>query len=129
LVTAVMIPAGVLLYRDDSGRTVAEKLAQRIRGFRGREVLGTFAVMFLILNACYFFLYGGSFAIIRGSGAATSVACPWPFPEAKVYDPQGYYEQAGQPGPYSAGIWSGWATGQSGRPDTSPPPNGGRCSP
>jgi hypothetical protein len=129
LVTAVMIPAGVLLYRDDSGRTVAEKLAQRIRGFRGREVLGTFAVMFLILNACYFFLYGGSFAIIRGSGVATSVACPWPFPEAKVYDPQGYYEQAGQPGPYSSGIWSGWATGQSGRPDVSPPINGGRCSP
>lgn len=27
LVTAVMIPAGVLLYRDDTGRTVAEKLA------------------------------------------------------------------------------------------------------
>ena len=129
LVTTVMIPAGVLLYRDDSGRTVAEKLAQRIRGFRGREVLGTFVVMFLILNAAYLFLYGGSFAIIRGSGAATSVACPWPFPEAKVYDPQGYYEKAGQPGPYSAGIWSGWATGQSGRPDVSPPPNGGHCSP
>lgn len=129
LVTAVMIPAGVLLYRDDSGRTVAEKLAQRIRGFRGREVLGTFVVMFLILNACYLFLYGGSFAIIRSSGAATSVACAWPFPEAKVYDPQGYYEQAGQPGPYSAGIWSGWATGQSGRPEVSPPANGGRCSP
>ena len=31
LVTLVMIPAGVLLYRDDTGRTVAEKLAQRIR--------------------------------------------------------------------------------------------------
>ena len=33
LVTTVMIPIGVLLYRDDTGRTVAEKLAQRIRGF------------------------------------------------------------------------------------------------
>ncbi len=31
LVTTVMIPAGVLLYRDDTGRTQAEKLAQRIR--------------------------------------------------------------------------------------------------
>ena len=31
LVTAVMIPAGVLLYRDDTGRTVAEKLAHAIR--------------------------------------------------------------------------------------------------
>ena len=128
LVTAVMIPAGVLLYRDDTGRTVAEKLAQRVRAFRGREVLGTFVVMFLILNAAYFFLYGGSFGIIRGSGAATSVACPWPYPEAKVYDPQGYYAQAGQPGPYSAGIWAGWATGQSGRPSTTTATNG-RCSP
>jgi hypothetical protein len=129
LVTAVMIPAGVLLYRDDTGRTVAEKLGQRVRAFRGREVLGTFVAMFLILNAAYFFLYGGSFGIIRGSGAATSVACPWPFPEAKVYDPQGYYEEAGQPGPYSAGIWAGWATGQSGRPITVAPTSGGRCSP
>ena len=128
LVTTVMIPAGVLLYRDDTGRTVAEKLAQRIRGFRGRPALGTFAVMFAILNASYLFLYGGSFAVIRASGAATSVACPYPFPEAKVYDPQGYYEKAGQPGPYSAGIWDGWQTGQSGRPQVHAP-SSGRCSP
>ena len=31
LVSMVMIPAGVLLYRDDTGRTQAEKLAQRVR--------------------------------------------------------------------------------------------------
>jgi len=31
MVTFVMIPAGVLLYRDDTGRTVAEKLARRAR--------------------------------------------------------------------------------------------------
>jgi hypothetical protein len=129
LVTAVMIPAGVLLYRDDTGRTVAEKLAQRVRVLRARPVLGTFLVMFVIINACYFFLYGGGFAIIRASGAATSVACPYPFPEAKVYDPQGFYEKAGQPGPYSAGIWDGWETLQSGRPHVSPPAHGGRCSP
>ncbi|TMM11976.1 MAG: spirocyclase, AveC family [Actinobacteria bacterium] len=128
LVTTVMIPAGVLLYRDDTGRTVAEKLAQRIRGFRGHPALGTLAVMFAILNASYLFLYGGSFAVIRASGAATSVACPYPFPEAKVYDPQGDYEKAGQPGPYSAGIWDGWQTGQSGRPQVHAP-SSGRCSP
>lgn len=129
LVTTVMIPAGVLLYRDDTGRTVAERLAQRIRGFRVRPALGTFAVMFTIINACYLFLYGGAFAIIRASGAATSVACPYPFPEAKVYDPQAEYEKAGQPGPYSAGIMDGWETGQSGRPSVSGPVGTGRCSP
>ena len=129
LVTAVMIPAGVLLYRDDTGRTVAEKLAQRVRAFRGYPAVGSFLVMFLILNACYLFLYGGSFAVIRASGAATSVACPYPFPTAKVYDPQGDYEKAGQPGPYSAGIWDGWETGQSGRPNVGAPAADGRCSP
>ena len=130
LVTTVMIPAGVLLYRDDTGRTVAEKLAHRVPAFRTRQRLGTFLVMFVILNACYFFLYGGGFWVIRVSGAATSVACPYPYPEAKVYDPQGKYERAGQPGPYMAGIWSGWLSGQpNGRPQTSAPADGGRCSP
>jgi hypothetical protein len=129
LVTAVMIPAGVLLYRDDTGRTVAEKLAHRVRAFRNYPALGTFVVMFLILNSCYLFLYGGSFAVIRASGAATSVACPYPYPTTKVYDPQGLYEKAGQPGPFSAGIWDGWETGQSGRPSVSPPKTAGRCSP
>lgn len=128
LVTTVMIPAGVLLYRDDTGRTVAEKLAQRVRGFHGRPALTTFVAMFAILNFCYFFLYGGGFAIIRASGAATSVACPYPFPEAKVYDPQGFYAKAGQPGPYFSGNWDGWPTAQSGRPAVSPPGHGGRCS-
>ena len=49
----VMIPAGVPLYRDDTGRTQAEKLAQRIRPlrpFRARPALATFTVMFAILN-------------------------------------------------------------------------------
>jgi hypothetical protein len=115
LVTTTMISAGVLVYRDDRGRTVAGKLAQRVRGFRARPALGTFVVMFLLLNADYLFLYGGSFAIIRASGAATSVACPFPYPEAKIYDPQGFYAKAGQPGPYSAGIWDRWESGQSGR--------------
>jgi hypothetical protein len=126
LVTLVMVAAGVLLYRDDTGRTQAEKLARRIRAFRTRPALGTFLVMFAIVNVAYFG-YGAGFAIIRASGAATSVACPWPYPEAKVYDPQGFYEEAGQPGPYFPGIWAGWPSAQSGRPDVDPPEDGGRC--
>ena len=126
----VMIPAGVLLYRDDTGRTQAEKLAQRIRTlrpFRARPALATFTVMFAILNVAYF-CYGASFGVIRATGAATSVACPWPFPESKVYDPQGFYAEAGQPGPYMAGIWDGWESAQSGRPNVATNPDG-RCSP
>ncbi len=101
-VTFVMIPAGVLVYRDDTGRTVAEKLAQRARIFVGRPALGTFVVLFVILNAAYLFAYGGWFTVIKWSHTATSVACPWPYPEAKVYDPQGFYAKNGQPGPYSS---------------------------
>ena len=128
LVATVMIPAGVLLYRDDTGRAQAEKLAQRARVFRTRPALGTFVVMFAVLNFTYFFFYGGGFALMRDTGSASSVACPWPYPEAKVYDPQGFYEEAGQPGPYFPGIWSSWQSGQpSGRPDVEPPPDGGRC--
>jgi hypothetical protein len=129
LVTLVMIPAGVLLYRDDTGRTVAEKLAQRVRVFAGRPTLGMFVVMLVIINVAYFG-YGLSFAIVKWTRTATSVACPWPYPEAKVYDPQGFYEKNGQPGPYSVGIWSTWMSGQPhGRPHVQPPADGGRCGP
>ena len=129
LVTLVMIPAGVLLYRDDTGRTVAEKLAKRARIFPGRPALGMFLVMFVIINVAYFG-YGLGFAVVKWTKAATSVACPWPYPEAKVYDPQGFYEKNGQPGPYSVGLWSSWMSGQpDGRPDVHPPAGGGRCGP
>ncbi len=126
LVTLVMIAAGVMLYRDDTGKTQAEKLAHRVRILRGRPALGTFLVMFAVVNVAYF-AYGAGFAAIRASKAATSVACPWPYPEAKVYDPNGFYEEAGQPGPFFPGIWAGWPSAQSGRPDVDPPADGGRC--
>jgi len=126
LITLVMIAAGLLLYRDDTGRTQAERLAQRIGVFRSRPALGTFLVMFAIVNVAYFG-YGGGFALIRATKAATTVACPYPWTEAKVYDPNGFYEEDGQPGPHFPGIWAGWPSAQSGRPDVDPPEDGGRC--
>jgi hypothetical protein len=117
LVTLVMIPAGLLLYRDDTGRTVAERLARRARIFPGRPFLGMVTVMLVIINVAYF-AYGAGFALIRVTKAATSVACPWPYPEAKVYDPDGFYAQAGAAGPYSQGMWNTWLSGHlHGRPD------------
>ena len=128
LVTVVMIPAAILCYRDDTGKTVAEKLTQRIRLFDARPALGTFLVMFVILCGAYS-LYGLGFAVIRWTGAATSVACPYPYPEAKVYDPKGYYAENGQPGPYFEGHWNGWMSMQpDGRPDVATDPDG-RCAP
>ena len=129
LVTAVMIPAGVLCHRDDTGRTQAEKLAQRSRWLRHRPALATFLVMAVVLNLAYF-VYGAGFAAIRASKLATAVACPWPYPEAKVYDPQGFYEREGQPGPYSEGHWNRWMTAQpDGRPTANPVKDDGSCRP
>ena len=129
LITIVMIPAGVLCYRDDTGCTVAEKLSQRLDLLRTRSVLATFLVMFGFMNAAYF-TYGVAFTAIRASGIATSVACPWPYPEAKVYDPQGYYEKQGQPGAYAAGKWSTWMSGQpDGRPALNPLNQSANCVP
>jgi hypothetical protein len=129
-VTFVMIPAALLVYRDDTGKSVAEKLAAKAKLFPKKPVLGTFLVMFAIINVSYF-AYGAWFWAIKASGAATSVACPWPFPEAKVFDPQGYYEKAGAEGPFSVGKWSTWQQGlPDGRPDVEPPPPGvGACAP
>ena len=128
-VTFVMVPAAILCYRDDTGKSVAEKLAAKAKIFPTRPVLGTFLVMFAIINVSYF-AYGAWFWAIKVSHAATSVACPWPYPEAKVYDPQGFYEKGGAQGPYSVGIWSTWASGEpNGRPHVDPPPAGvGPCA-
>jgi len=127
LVCLVMVPASVLCYRDDTGRTQAEKLVQRFRWLPNHPALGTFLMMFAILNVAYF-MYGGAFALIKISGQATAVACPYPFPEAKVYDPQGYYEREGEPGPYFEGYWATWASGQpAGRPKVNPVKLDGMC--
>jgi hypothetical protein len=129
LIAMVMTSAGVLLYRDDTGRTVAEKLAQRARVFPSRPALGTFLVMLVIVNAAYF-AYLAGLAVIKWTHTATAVACPWPYSEAKLYDPHGFYEEASAPGPYSVGIWSTWMSAQPhGRPDVQPPTNGGPCGP
>jgi hypothetical protein len=87
--------------------------------FRKRPTLGTFVVMFVV-NVAYFG-YGAGFALIRATKSATSVACSWPYPEAKVYDPNGFYEEAGQPGRFYPGIWAGWPSAQCDRPDVDPP--------
>ncbi|MGY5190310.1 UNVERIFIED_CONTAM: spirocyclase, AveC family, partial [Bacillus amyloliquefaciens DSM 7 = ATCC 23350] len=94
-----------------------------------RPRLGTFIVMFVIINIAYL-CYGGLFAIVKATKISTSVACPWPYPEVKIYDPQGFYEENGQPGPYSVGIMSTWMSGQpDGRPDVELGAKSDRCAP
>ena len=129
LVTLVMIPAGILVYRDDTGRTASEKLAQRARILPRRPVLASFLVMLVIVNVSYL-VYGVTFTALKWSRLATSVACPWPYPDAKVFDPQGFYEKNGQKGPYSVGIMSTWMSGQpNGRPNVQLGSVSQRCAP
>lgn len=116
LITIVMIPAALLLYRDDTGKSQAERLAQRLKLYKSRPATATFIVMALILNLS-FMGFISAFYIVRVTGLATSVACPWPYPESVVYDPNGYYEREGQPGPFWEGRMSTWMSGQpEGRP-------------
>src|ERR1700744_381053 len=95
-----------------------EKLARRAKILPTRPVLGSFVVMLVGVNLA-FMTYGVVYtAITRWSRAATSVVCPWPWPSAKVYDPQGVCERNGAPGPFSEGIWSRWESAQPDGPDS-----------
>src|SRR5208282_6212270 len=68
LINILMIPAAVMIYRDDSGRTVAEKLAQRAKVFPRRPTLGSFVVMLVVVNLA-FMIYGMTYtAVTRWSG-------------------------------------------------------------
>lgn len=130
LATSMMIAASIMVYRDDTGRTQAEKLAQRLRLLPSRPALASFLVMFMALTLSYFAVYGGGFLIIRAAKLSTSVACPWPYPQTKVYDPQGFYEKNGHPGPFFEGKWNTWLSGQpDGRPTIEGPVAAGRCGP
>jgi hypothetical protein len=73
LITLV-IPGGVLVYRYDTGRSVAENLAQSASSFPSRPVLGTFVVMFVIVNVGYF-AYTARWLAIKATKTATAVAC------------------------------------------------------
>ena len=87
----VMIPAGVLLYRDDTGRSQAEKLAQRIRPFRpfrARPALATFTVMFAILNVAVLLLWG-QFRCDQGDGSRDLCRLPLALSRSEGLRPTG----------------------------------------
>ena len=112
VLTAVVWPVltGVttlFFWRDDTGRTPAARLAMRFDAFRHRPVLGEIGVAWVVLTLTYL-VWIGFFGAIRLSGQAKTLARPWTFPETKVFDPDGYYRDAGEPGPYFTGpLWGG----------------------
>jgi hypothetical protein len=99
--------AAPLMWVDDTGRTWSETIARRFKIFNGRPYLGAFVIAWAMMSVVYVG-YGLSFGIIRATGIATETAQHWRYPESKVFDPQGYYEKAGETGPFMIGTWAGW---------------------
>lgn len=99
--------AAPLMWVDDTGRTWSETVARRIRVFANRPYVGAFVIAFATMSVVYLG-YGLSFGIVRTTGIATSTAQHWRYPEANVFDPQGYYQRNGEPGPFMIGTWAGW---------------------
>lgn len=128
LITVIMIPASLLLYRDDTGKSQADKIAQRLRLHSRRPTLATFLVMVVVLNVAMM-SFSSAFWLARTTGAASIVACPWPYPQAKTWDPRGYYESQGAPGPFTAGRASGWQIAQPGGRPTKITVESDRCKP
>ncbi|WP_424751842.1 spirocyclase AveC family protein [Mycobacterium sp.] len=99
--------AAPLMWVDDTGRTWSETVARRTKIFAKRPYVGALVIAWALMSVVYLG-YGLSFGIIRATGIATETAQPWRYPETKVFDPQGYYQRNGEPGPFMIGTWSGW---------------------
>lgn len=99
--------AAPLMWVDDTGRTWSETVARRTKIFANRPYIGAFAIAWTLMSVVYVG-YGLSFGIIRATGIATGTAQEWRYPEVKVFDPQGYFERNGEPGPFMIGTWAGW---------------------
>jgi Spirocyclase AveC-like len=95
-----MAAGGMLLWRDDAGRTICTRIADRFGILRRHGMLRQMAVAFAILAGANI-TYGTSFAIFRVANLATHIARPFPYQEMKIYDPQHRYQHAGVAGPYS----------------------------
>jgi NADH:ubiquinone oxidoreductase subunit 6 (subunit J) len=128
LITVIMIPASVLLYRDDTGKSQADRIAQRLRLHARHPKLANFLVMALVLNIAMI-SFSSAFWLARTTDAASTVACPWPYPQAKAWDPRGHYESQGARGPFTAGKANSWQVAQpDGRP-TDIAVESDRCNP
>ena len=116
LITVVMIPASVLLYRDDTGKSQAEKLARatapacsspKVGHLSGDDACPEYRDDQFQLN------------VLAGSCDRRGVhrGVPVAVPTGEDVDPRGYYESEGAPGPFTAGKASTWQIAQrDGRP-------------
>jgi hypothetical protein len=101
---AILAAAAMLMWVDDAGRSVGQRLAQRSR-LRGRPLLGGAVYSWAILSAVYVASMV-PLGVIRLTDSAVHLSTPWPYPETKTYDPHGRWAESGQPGPFYPGILS-----------------------
>jgi hypothetical protein len=87
----------LLFYRDDNGQTIHGRAARKLRTFARLPRLTEVAVAWSIIAVAYVTCLGGM-AVLRFTGQDDHVAKPWPYQDTQVYDPDGLYQQAGQPG-------------------------------
>jgi hypothetical protein len=87
----------LLLYHDDSGMTIHGRLARRLVTFRRLPRLTEVAVAWSIVGLSYVACLTGM-AALRFTGQTDKLAQPWPYRDTQVYDPDGLYRAAGEPG-------------------------------
>ena len=91
-------------------------MAQRMPLHGRHPALANFLVMAIVVNIAMI-SFSSTFWLVRATNAASNVACPWPYPTAKTWDPRGDYQAEGAPGPFTSGKASSWLIAQPrGRP-------------
>ncbi|NKQ55468.1 spirocyclase AveC family protein [Amycolatopsis sp. K13G38] len=92
-----IMATSLLFYRDSEGRTLHGRAARKVRTFVRFPRLTEFVVAWSIIALSYVICLSGM-AVLRFTGQADELARPWPYQDTQVYDPDGLYQQSGEPG-------------------------------
>jgi hypothetical protein len=90
----LMALSALLMSENHAGRSVLERIAHRIQPLRGLPNLASLVAATAILGSAYLVTFFVPFGAIYSTGAATTLARPWPYPDSIVFDPHGYHERA-----------------------------------
>jgi hypothetical protein len=99
LVSGMMAVSGPMLWRDDRGKTLANRIGERVLLLRRYPNGSSVAAACMVITLSMLPFYS-IFGAVRITHQAREISRPWVFQELKVYDPHGDYQRAGEPGPY-----------------------------
>ena len=111
LIAVLFAVPALMMWPDDRGRTINHQLSERLR-MRGdlSARLGPSLAAVLIISVAYTAFLVPWWAA-RALQWSDQVAQPYNNRDIKTYDPQGFYQRAGEPGPYFTGSLAGWPSG------------------